>query len=258
MRSVFAIALACLTGGCLPAFRTVLTDIGPTTARNVSIHSSPADLRSIVVVRSASGVAVCPMPPGDVAYSRTANSTLGVLTTAPAGETGVDVDAAVNLAATMAELKGRTETVLLAREMLTYTCIQRATGGLGPQEAQVNFGRIATMLENFSAADRSRAAEGATRAVTEATQANVDLARVAAIYGDASDTLNRRVARITSALTTNSALDPAKRDALLTKAGASLAASERQEIAAATSLAELASLLQILSARQLIALEAAL
>jgi len=258
MRAVFAIALSCLTGGCLPAFNTIVTDIGPTTARNVSIHSTPADLRSTLIVRNGANTTICLLPAGDVAYSRTADTSLGLLTTAPAGDTGVDLDSTVKLAAAVSELKGRTETVLLARDMLNFVCTQSATQGGMSEQTQANFSRIADMLENFSEADRSRAAEGAARAVADATRAGVDAAEIEALYGGRRTVLEQRVGRIAAAMTTNSALDNAKRDALLAKAGAVLAPGERAELAQASSLSVLTILLRDLSPGQLAALEGAI
>jgi hypothetical protein len=199
MRLLLALALASLSSACaLQGFGTELTSIPLATAGATSIYSGPADQRSIVVVQSPAttvetttttgGVStvtrttypsqtyVCPQPPGDVAYSRTAETLFKLGIDAPATGTDGNLDSAFRAGAAAAELAGRSPTVLLAREMLSFTCVQSA---LPPSAmAQANFNRLADMLENFSAAERQRAAAAVVQAQADAAEAGLDNAEV--------------------------------------------------------------------------------
>jgi hypothetical protein len=199
MRLLMALALASLNAACaLQGFGTELTSIPLATAGATSIYSGPADQRSIVVVQSPATIVetttttggvttvtrtnypsqtyVCPQPPGDVAYSRTAETLFKLGVDAPATGTDGNLDSAFRAGAAAAELAGRSPTVLLAREMLSFTCVQSA---LPPNAmAEANFNRLADMLENFSAAERQRAAAAVVQAQADAVDARVDNAVV--------------------------------------------------------------------------------
>lgn len=232
MRILMVLALASLSGACatLQGFETGVTTIAPSTAGATSIYSAPADLRSIVVVQSApvvvetivngvttarttypSQTIVCPQPPGDIGLSRTADNSFKLGIDAPANATDGTLEAAFRAGAAAAELAGRTPTVLLAREMLTFTCVQSA---LPPNaQAQANFNRLADMLENFSEADRQRAAAAAVTATTDAARAGADPEAVQQIVETRRGIRETRTTAIVSGLSLpNGSLNTTKRD----------------------------------------------
>ncbi|MEZ6023154.1 MAG: hypothetical protein R3C16_07050 [Hyphomonadaceae bacterium] len=236
MRALLALALATLCCGCatLQGFQTELTSI-PTAEGVVSVHTSPADNRAILVIQSAprvvettttgadgsmtvtrtsypSQTVVCPQPPGDVAYSRTAETLLKLGVDAPASGTDVDLEGTLRAAAAAMELEGRTQSVLLARDMLSFTCVQSATG-VQDQVAQANFNRIANMLENLAEADRQRASAAVARAVADVAEARVDTEVVQEIVTmRRSLRENRTNAIVTNLSLQNGSLNTAKRD----------------------------------------------
>lgn len=211
MRTILAICLAALCAACanLQGFHTSTSQVTPRGA--VAIHHAPADLRATVVIQTPqqttttrttttapngvvtvvetsttapSQTSVCPQPPGDVAYSRTAETILKLTADAPASGTDATAEAALRAGAAAMELEGRTQSVLLARDMLTYTCVQTANRAMTGAESQANFSRIAEMLERFAQAEQVRAGAQAVQAAASARGSGVNPETVAALLGN--------------------------------------------------------------------------
>lgn len=236
MRIILALSFALICGACshLPGFDAGATDIS--AAPGVSIHRMPADQRATIVVRTAQSTVterrtttspsgettttetttvtpsrtfVCPQPPGDVAFSRTAENALKLAVEAPADTTGGAIEASFRAAAEAMQLAGRTQSVLLARDMLTYTCVQAANGAISNAEGQSNFNRIAEMLETFARAEQIRAGAEAARAVTNARAQSPDAAVVASLLDNIQATRTTHLQAIVSRVAPNGQFNPA-------------------------------------------------
>lgn len=109
----------------------------------------PADLRGAYIANGRS----CAEPMPDVALVSTQKlaGTLKLLS-----DTGqsIEATAAADLAAKVAELSGRTQLVLLARDVLFRLCEMNAD----QQTSVALFGRVLDMIEHLAQADQDKAA----------------------------------------------------------------------------------------------------
>jgi hypothetical protein len=142
-------------------------------SNGTEVVSYPADLRGAYAV----GSKVCAEPVPDVAMASTEKLTGAVKLLSATGQS-IEANAAANLAASVAELTGRTQLVLLARDLLYRVC---EAGLNNPDLDQAAlFERVADLVEALGRAEENRAAaDAATARRLEANGASIDAILVA-------------------------------------------------------------------------------
>lgn len=137
--------LLALTGCSFPQRRVELLEL----SNGSEVVSYPADLRGAYVV----GGRTCAEPMPDVALASTDKLTGTIKLLSETGQS-IEGTAAVDLAAKVAELSGRTQVVLLARDLLYRICEL----GVDQQTSVALFNRVADLVERLGRADEDRAA----------------------------------------------------------------------------------------------------
>lgn len=113
----------------------------------------PAELRGAYFFRNGSTLKYCAEPAPDVALDTLQKLTTSLTATLADAEK-VGGKLATELSAEVVQLAGRTELLLLAREMLYRAC-ELSLNGTTASEASMNlYERVAQLIENLSKADK--------------------------------------------------------------------------------------------------------
>ncbi|MBD2849098.1 hypothetical protein [Acinetobacter baumannii] len=133
-----------------------------------SVMSIPADLRLAIIRHDAeNNEVICTEPSPDVALSDsfgagstitskiTGNSTLPNITKAVTNDNSIDNH--LNSSTTAVTLAGRSEAVLLARDMLYQNCIWAANGFLTKENVQSNFKEVLQVITDIAAKEKTTA-----------------------------------------------------------------------------------------------------
>ncbi len=148
-------AMLLLAGCALPQRRVEVLDL----ASGGQVISYPADLRGAYVT----GGRTCAEPVPDVALASTSQLAGALKLLSETGQTA-EATATADLAAKVAELSGRTQTVLLARELLWRACEATLNNpDLEQSTFVVVFDRVADLIERLARADQDRAAAALAR-----------------------------------------------------------------------------------------------
>lgn len=144
-------AILLLLAGCaLPQRRVELLEL----SGGAEVLSYPADLRGAYVV----GGRTCAEPMPDVALASSEKLTGTIKLLSETGQS-LEATAAADLAAKVAELSGRTQIVLLARDLLFRACEM----GADQQTSVALFNRVTDLVERLARADEDRAAANLAR-----------------------------------------------------------------------------------------------
>lgn len=140
------LAIVALLAGCsLPQRRVELLEL----SGGGQVVSYPADLRGAYVV----GGRTCAEPVPDVALASNSDLTAALKLLSETGQTA-EATAAAKLASKVVELSGRTQLVLLARDVLFRVCEM----GADEQTSVALFNRVVDMIERLARADQDKAA----------------------------------------------------------------------------------------------------
>lgn len=143
----------------------VLTQPQGTVTETTTVNGV-ASTRSTML--SAPRTVVCAEPPPDAALQALAEAA-ATLKDATGNEAGVNG----KLQTTMVELAGRTQTVLVARDLLTNLCILRMNGFLTDDQVSAGYLKVTDVISTLAQAAKSDAEASASRARTQEVQAGL-------------------------------------------------------------------------------------
>jgi hypothetical protein len=154
------------------------------TALPGKVASMPAQLRNIYIKNQIGSYFSCAEPGPDVALSDTfkliagATSDVSLGSDSEAGSASAGKKLAANAdfqtSTAALELAGRTQTVLLARELLFRTCEYASNGSLSADDVKEAHKSIVNAIREMTAADKSNAAAKASTAAAVATVVGAD------------------------------------------------------------------------------------
>lgn len=159
-----AAALLLLAGCSLPQRHASVLELSD----GAQVVAYPAELRAAYV--TPPGIRVCSEPMPDVSLTSAQDLSGAIKMLSSTGQS-IEGKAAVRLATTAAELSGRTQIVLLARDLLYRVC------EMGPDQATavLLFNRVADLVETLGKVDEKRAeADAALQRRLEANGASID------------------------------------------------------------------------------------
>lgn len=116
----------------------------------------PAELRGAYFFKNGSTLKYCAEPAPDVALDTLQKFTMGLTATLADAEK-VGGKLATELSAEVVQLAGRTELLLLAREMLYRACELSLNGTTESKVSMNLYRRVALLVENLSLADKASA-----------------------------------------------------------------------------------------------------
>lgn len=122
----------------------------------LTIVTYPAELRGAYVIPQGQNVAVCSEPAPDVALSTVAEIS-GKLGVAVDPTRKLDAEAAAKVTSEAMALAGRTQLVLIAREMLYSLCTVSQNTNLEKDKVQAIYLEVANVIKQLAAADRATA-----------------------------------------------------------------------------------------------------
>lgn len=114
-----------------------MTDPGEAPA---SVLSMEANRRATYFATSAASVRYCAEPPPDIALNRALEAAVS------AQKAGISAEASANLSSSAIELAGRSQTVLLARELLYRACEMHLNGVLQASDVKDNFAAVIELI----------------------------------------------------------------------------------------------------------------
>lgn len=144
-----SLAAVALLGGCAAlGGKTDIDNLGDARATVVSYE---AESRGAYFAHAGVDAQYCAEPPPDVALNRSLE-----LAGEVSGETkGVELSAEARaaLASNAVQLAGRTQIVLLARELLYRTCELALNGHLNSTDVKANFEKVVELVEMLGTAE---------------------------------------------------------------------------------------------------------
>jgi hypothetical protein len=161
----------CLVGlcsaGCATAERQA--KVLPVGDLTTSVISYPTELRGAYIRPDGSSIRYCAEPAPDVALSTVEKITANLKAATPSGVSG-EGSFGRDFQATVVELAGRTQLVLLARETLYRACeLDLNNPGSGSQAAAM-YTQVLELIRDLGAAEKDRAE--AAKAVAETERVN--------------------------------------------------------------------------------------
>lgn len=123
----------------------------------------PANVRSAYLL----GDKICPEPPPDAAMAASAEATAKVATQA-----GTSVEGSAKVATSMLQLAGRTQTVLVARDLLYSLCILKMNG-FYKGNADVGYETAAGVIKTLAEAAKASADADSKNATAEVVKASI-------------------------------------------------------------------------------------
>jgi hypothetical protein len=176
--------LLILVGGCA---------IPQTTARKVDIDITkstaityPAQIRGVYIFKPGDQLKICSEPVPDVAMESLEKLTAN-LKAKTATELSIEPSLAYELNSKAVELAGRTQLVLLAREMLFRACELSINGEGNPELANQMFTKAIDIIGKMAATDQTRADAARTKADAEKYKAEAELVKAKRALGDVLD-----------------------------------------------------------------------
>lgn len=111
---------------------------------------------------NATAAAVCPEPHPDTATQRAITAAI----TGTGGRLGTEAtaEATLNYQTSMVQLAGRTQTVVLARDLLFQACLMRANGYFTDEQLVQTFSQTIGLVRDLGLSDKVQSAANAARA----------------------------------------------------------------------------------------------
>jgi hypothetical protein len=134
------------------------------TPDNVMVDTKTASESYVVALGRAGGVQYCAAPPPDTAVNTT-TQIAAALKAQLGSDKQVDAQTQVNLATTIVELQGRTETVVLLREALYRLCEAGVDGFLTSPQYVARYDKMIDELDTLIAVEQIQASTKTVKAV---------------------------------------------------------------------------------------------
>lgn len=148
-----SVCLAMTLGCALPQRKAKVVMLEGGTLSTITL---PADLRGVYVTRQTPEVKLCAEPAPDVALESVEKVTANLKTVLQSGQT-IEGSVATEFASKVMELAGRTQLVLLAREMLYRACELSINHNTGPEKALELYTIVANLVRDLGQADKEKA-----------------------------------------------------------------------------------------------------
>jgi hypothetical protein len=140
-----------------------------------------------VVSGTAGGIVICPEPSPDTATERAITAAVK----GAGGRLGADAtaEASLDYSTSVIQLAGRTQTVVLARDLLFSACMMRANGYLTNGELVGVYGQTIQLIRDLGVSDKAQSAANAAREGVAVSTVNAALG-----YGNERDAMVNTVA----------------------------------------------------------------
>lgn len=204
-RSIMVFSIACVISGCglIPPKNVELAPSRETTGKG-EILSMPAQLRTVTVKNRIGAFVSCAEPGPDVALSDTFRLITGITSDISASaNTGANQSTSAGRKAslnndlqtstTALELAGRTQTVLLARELLYRTCEAAANGWIDGAAVAKQQQDIISQIKDLIKTDSTKADTAKTNADTAKVKAEADAKLDAKLIGVGADAIRASI-----------------------------------------------------------------
>jgi hypothetical protein len=158
----------------------------------VTVVSYPAEMRGAYIIPRQGQDTICSEPAPDVALKSVAELS-SKLTANVQGETKLDAEAAAKVTTEAIQLAGRTQLVLVARDMLYSLCSVSRNNDFTPEQVKDIYSEIANVITVLANADQKNAqaryqeAQNRAKAFVEVESSKVD--KIVAFLSDSSGKL---------------------------------------------------------------------
>ncbi len=167
LSKIATVGFAALILGACSLLTQQQAEVEPTRLEGVDVISYPGSVRGAYVFHNNGVTTVCSEPGPDVALSTASEISADLKATLANGQ-NVDGKAAAEFSAEVVALAGRTQLVLVARDMLFALCVLSQSGNhLDPEATRQIFNEIAEVVVELAKADRVSAQADADRALVQ-------------------------------------------------------------------------------------------
>ncbi len=161
------IVLSVLSGCATPQREVKMIQITPQMS---SVITYPSDVRGTYVVKDDSALKFCAEPVPDVALESIQKLTANLKATFAAGQP-IDASISGELAVKAVELAGRTQLLLIAREMLYRACEMSLNHPAKLSDAMDMYRIVVDLIKNLGLAEKTQADATLKKRETELTNA---------------------------------------------------------------------------------------